>query len=168
MTPGRPVFVTLGRHPFEVGVLAACIIVGTVMGVWGVRPPSMARGLPEPLLTVWLILIALGGLIGLVGAYWRGDLADGLLVELAGVCAVAAATTLYAVVLIAANPWPASIGSAGLMLGIGAGALGRTVQCLIGYRRVRGGRVEQVRVELPLLVEDGPPADGQPDVRPDP
>lgn len=156
----RPVYLTPGRHPFEVCVLAACVLVGTAMSISGTRPPSMARGLPEPLLTAWLILIAAGGLVALVGVYWRGDVADGLLVEVGGVCAVAAAMTLYSLVLLAANPWPNAIGSAGLLAGIAAGALWRTVQCVLGYRRVRAGRVEHVTVDLPLLVEADGPGDG--------
>ena len=155
----RPVYITPGRHPFEVGVLLACVLVGTVMTVGGTRPPSLMRGLPEPLLTAWLLLIALGGVAGLIGAYWRGDVGDGLLIEVGGVCAVAAAMTLYSVVLVAANPWPNSLGSAGLLAGIAIGATGRTVQCVTEYRRLRGGRVERVQVDLPIVVEGEPPGD---------
>jgi hypothetical protein len=153
----RPVFITPGRHPFEVGPLLACVLVGIVMGIGGVRPPTMTRGLPEPLLTVWLILIAAGGLVGLVGAYWRGAVDDGLLVEFAGTLAVGAACTLYVIALLAGNPWPASVGSAGLLAGIAGGALGRAAQCVIEFRRVRRGVMHTVRLELPLLTEDGPP-----------
>jgi hypothetical protein len=152
----RPVLITPGRHPFEVGPLAACAIVGGVMAIAHVRPPSLAAGLPEPLMTAWLALVAAGGAIGLLGVYWRGAVDDGLLIEFAGVAAVAAACTLYVAALFAGNPPAVAFGAGGLLAGLAGGGWWRAVQCLTDWRRVHAGSVEQVRVDIPLVTE-GPP-----------
>jgi hypothetical protein len=147
-------------------VLLACLLVGASMAIAGVRPPSLARSLPEQVMTAWLILVAVGGGVGLVGAYWRGTVDDALLIEFAGVMAIAAACTLYVVALFALNPLSTAIGAAGLLAGIAAGAWFRAVQCVLDRRRVRGGVVSTVGNldgDLPVLVEperDQPSGDG--------
>jgi hypothetical protein len=153
------VYVTPGRHPFEVGPLLACALVGGGMALFRLRPPSIVSGLGEPILTVWLALVAVGGVVGLVGCFWRGAVTDGLLVEFAGVLAVGMACLLYVAAIFAANRFGAAFASGGLLAGIAFGALGRAAQCAIEYRRVRRGVTEQVRVDLPLIVEPEPGGD---------
>lgn len=157
MTRRRPVLITPGRHPFEVGPLAACAIVGGVMAIAHIRPPSLANGLPEPLMTAWLALVAAGGALGLLGAYWRGAVDDGLLIEFAGVAAVAAACTMYVAALFAGNSPAVAFGAGGLLAGLAGGAWWRAGQCLTDWRRVRGGSVEQVHIDIPLVTERPPP-----------
>jgi hypothetical protein len=160
MTP-RPVYVTPGRQPFEVAVLAACLIVGTSLAVTGLRPPTLTRGLTEPILSVWLILMAVGGGVGLLGVYWRGSLSDGMLIEFAGVVAVAGSCLLYVAALFALNPLANALGSGGLLAGIAAGAAWRAVQTALDWRRVRRARVSDVDLGVPLLVEpEDPPQTG--------
>jgi hypothetical protein len=149
----RPVYITPGRHPFEVAPLFACAVVGGVMTAARLRPPSLLAGYPQTIITAWLLLVALGGLVGLIGAYWRGAVDDGMLIEFAGVASVAAACLLYCVALYATQPITSAFTAAGLLSGLGAGALWRAAQIVLDWRRVRAGVVQQVRVELPLLVE---------------
>ena len=153
MSPRRPVYITPGRHPFEVGPLLACAVVGGGMSVFQLRPPTITAGLVEPVLTVWLALVAIGGAVGLVGCFWRGAVTDGLLVEFAGVLAVGMACLLYVAALFAINPFGNAFASAGLLAGLAGGALCRAAQCVIEYRRVRRAVAANVRVDLPLLVE---------------
>jgi hypothetical protein len=157
VNPRRPVLITPGRHPFEVVPLAACALAGSYMAVSGVRPPSMTAAMPEPVLTAWLALVAVGGALGLLGVYWRGDVADGLLIEFAGVSAVALACTLYVAVLFVGNPVGVAFGAAGLLAGLAGGAGWRAGQCLTDWRRVHRGAVTAVRIELPLVTEERPP-----------
>lgn len=158
----RPVFITPGRHPFEVAPLAACVLAGGVMAISGVRPPSIANGLPEPLMTAWLALVAVGGLIGLLGVYWRGPVDDALLIEFAGVAAVAAAATLYVAALFAGNAPAVAFGAGGLLAGLAGGGWWRAVQCLTDWRRVRAGSVEDGHGDIPLVTE-GPPGEQGPE-----
>lgn len=151
----RPVYITPGGNPFEVAPLFACTIVGGVMTAARLRPPSLLAGYPETIITAWLLLIAFGGLVGLIGVYWRGSLDDGLLIEFAGVGCVAAACLLYCVALYATQPIASAFTAAGLLSGLGAGAAWRAVQLVTDWRRVRHGVVQQVSIELPLIVEGG-------------
>lgn len=156
MAPRRPVYVTPGSHPFEVMILAACVAVGAILAVTGYRPPTLVRGLPESLMTAWLALVSVGGAVGLVGAYWRRALDDALLIEFAGVVAIASACSLYVVSLFALNPASTAAASGGLLAGIAAGAWCRAVQCLLDRRRVRSAERAQHAepvARLPLLVE---------------
>jgi hypothetical protein len=161
VNPRRPVLITPGRHPFEVAPLTACVVAGSYMAVSQVRPPSMAAAMPEPLLTAWLALVALGGAIGLAGVYWRGHVGDGLLIEGAGVTAIAAACTLYVVVLFAGNPVSTAFAAAGLLAGLAGGGWWRAGQCLTDWRRLHAGAVTSVRIDLPLVTEERPHDDEQ-------
>jgi len=151
MTP-RPVYVTPGRHPFEVALLAACLAVGALLVITGSRPPSLTRGLPEAVVTVWLALVAVGGATGLLGVYWR-RLDTGLLIEFAGVVAISAACALYVAALFALNPLPTALGTGGLITGVAAGAAWRAGQCIADLLRLRRAVVAPVEIELPLLVD---------------
>lgn len=147
MTPRRPVFITPGNHPFEVMILLACVVAGGAMIVTGLRPPSLLRGLPEQVMTVWLALIAVGGIVSLLGAFWRHDVADGLLIEAAGLIAISAACTLYVIALFALNPIGNALASAGLLTGIAGGAWYRMAQCLLDRRRLLAA-VQSISSEL--------------------
>lgn len=151
----RPVLITSGRHPFEVWPLFACTVVGGVMAIAPAsRPRTITTSLPEPLLVAWLVLMSLGGLAGLVGSHWTRRIDTGLLVEAAGVLAVACMCTLYVLVLAAADPQRA-FAAGGLLAGIGGGAWHRVGQIIDERRRLARARVEAppVLVDLPLLVE---------------
>lgn len=151
----RPVFIASGRHPFEVGPLLGCLIVGVLLAVADERPPSMTRLLPEPMLTGWLVILAAGGFTGLVGSWWRGDVDDALLIEFAGVLAVATMCTVYVIVLFAASPYQA-VTAGGLLAGIAGGAWWRAGQCVRDWRKLRRPSVEDVPLTLPLVVEPLP------------
>lgn len=154
MNRARPVYVRL-HGPFELSVLWACTIVGSTLAVSGVRPPSVARGLDDPLLTGWLVMLAVGGLVGLVGCYWRGrDLADRLVAEFAGMVAIGCACSLYVAALFAGNPPHLAFASGGLLAALAAGAWWRAGQCVVDWLRLRRARPARVRVDLPLMVED--------------
>lgn len=158
MNPRRPVFITTGRHPFEVGPLVACTLVGTVLALSDSRPPSMTRLLPEPWATAWLLALAAGGAVGLVGAYWRGDVDDSLLIEFGGLSLVATMCAVYVVVIFAANPGSV-ITAGGLLAGIAGGAGVRCGQIIRDWLRIRQARAVVIRTDVPLLADDQPPED---------
>ena len=149
----RPVYVPPGRHPFEVAPLAACAVSGTFMSISGLRPPSLLDGYPDTIVIAWLALIGAGGVVGLVGAYWRGSVDDGLLVELSGVAAVAGGCLLYVTGLYATRPIGSAFAAGGLLTGLALGAAWRACQCWRDWRKVRRARIENVRVDIPLLTE---------------
>lgn len=137
MSPLRTLRIMPGRHPFEVALLAACAIVGGVMVATGIRPPSVQAGYAETVVTAWLACVAVGGLVGLLGVYWRGSPDDGLLVEAAGVGAIAAACLLYVVGLYVTQPLGGAFTAGGLLAGIAAGGAWRLAQCVNGWRKIR-------------------------------
>lgn len=153
MSPLRRLHVVPGRHPFEVALLAAFVIVGGVMVVTGIRPPSLQRGYAETVVTVWLACVAAGGLIGLLGVYWRGRPDDGLLVEALGVGAIAAACLLYVVGLWVTQPIGGAFTAGGFLTGIGAGGTWRLVQCVNGWRKIRAA-LAGMSVDAEPRVED--------------
>ncbi len=154
-------YVTPGRHPFEVAPLLACALVGGVMVVADLRPPSLLAGYAHGLLTAWLAMIALGGVVGLVGVYWRGALDEALLIEFVGVGFVAAACLLYTAAMYVTQPISAAFTAAGLLTGLGVGAAWRAVQCLRDCQRVRRGVMLRPHTDLPLLTDaDDPGPDG--------
>lgn len=153
VNPRRPVFITTGRHPFEVGPLLACALVGTILALSDGRPPSMTRLLPEPWLTAWLLALSVGGAVGLVGAYWRGDIDDSLLIEFAGLSLVATMCALYVAVLFAANP-SSVITAGGLLAGITGGAGVRCGQIIRDWLRIRRARSVVISTDLPLLADE--------------
>ncbi|MEV4122939.1 hypothetical protein [Micromonospora sp. NPDC049645] len=155
----RAILIAGGRHPFEQWPLLACVVVGSVLILApSLRPPSLAGTMPGVLLVCWLLLLAAGGLAGLVGGHWSGDVEAGLLIEAAGVLAVGCMCTLYVLGLAVANPATA-LTAGGLLAGLGAGALHRCGQIVGELRRIARAEVLGVSVEVPLLVDPAAPGD---------
>lgn len=164
MTP-RPIYITTSRHPFIVSVLVACLVAGTWMAIAGLRPPSLARGLPETVMTAWLVILAVGGAVGLTGVFWRGAIDDALFIEACGLAGVGAAASLYVIVLFTLNPLGSAVSAGGLLSGVAIGAISRAVQCVIERRRVRGSRQTRQTLRfgadpgIPVLATDDAPDD---------
>lgn len=148
---GRPVQVTTGRHPFEIAILAATVFVGLVLAVTGRAPRSAEETMGHAVLTLWMTLLSLAGLIALVGAWWRGRIETGLRVEMAGVLLLAAGVSMYVIAVFTVSGWAALV-AGGFVAAIAVGAWARAVQIGLDLRRIdRAGRVQAI----PLLGEGG-------------
>jgi len=131
---GRPLVVAGGRQPFEVAILCAAVVIGGLFAV-GVESPNLAELLPRWVAPVWAAVLALGAGVALVGL-WRRDLLDGLLIERAGLYAVAAELAVYAVAVLITG-WPRGIVVGTLIAAIAVAAAVRVAQIHWDVRRLR-------------------------------
>ncbi len=148
--------ITTGRHPFQVAVVAACPVTATAVLVSGELPPSLATALPG-LGNVWLGILLAGGVTAQVGAYWRGRLDTGLIIEAGGMCLLAAMLTVYVCALIWING-AAAVAPAAFMGGMSVAAWWRIMQLANDVRKVWRARAEGLTSTVRVLRDPGPPA----------
>lgn len=115
------------RHPFELFFLYVVIfsaVVGLVTPV--VRPGSIQEGIGPVGTYVWYGALLAGGLVAMLGIFWR-DRATGLVMEALGLFTSGVATLFYGaaalVILGGVVAYPASS-----LFGYGAAAIWRSVQ----------------------------------------
>lgn len=122
------------RHPFEVAMLCAAVVVGFSRAL---APTSGAiqRGLPLPVTVSWYSLLAVGGIICLVGIYWR-EKVTGLIVERAGLCLLTAGALAYSIVLVTVGGW-SGVAAGAFILAFGIAAALRSIDIGRILRRVR-------------------------------
>lgn len=77
----RPILILVGRQrPHHVLLLAYGLGIGvSYLGGW--IPDFHAGPLGEPVVTAWMAGLTVSGVVGLAGAYWRGQIRTGLLLE---------------------------------------------------------------------------------------
>lgn len=91
--------ITTGRHPYQVLTAAAGPLAALVIAVGGSPPLSLVTALPHPWTEFWLALLAVGGIVTLVGSYAHGELDNMLITEAGGVALYASMITIYAAAL---------------------------------------------------------------------
>jgi hypothetical protein len=148
----HPVTVTTGRHPWQVMSLAGIGCAGVAMLATGLVPRSMQGLHSPPLVYCWEALLALGGVAGLVGTWWRGELEIGLIIEGGAHLMVACMLTFFVVVAVTTNPTGAL--AVGLFIG-GMSAAGwwRVAQVWRDVRRLNRATASGTVATVPLLVE---------------
>ena len=100
-------------HPFEVFIPFLCVLAGIPLLFSGPAPGTIEESLPEFLVTLWGIELALGGALTLTGIG-----VGSRPMEKFGLSLLAAASTVYALVLLATS-WPVAIVSAAIVAGFG-------------------------------------------------
>src|SRR5437868_796326 len=93
--------VPIDRNPLEVYLLGLCVLAG-VSGVYALAsgvPP--ADHTPPAMSLIFSVLLVLGGIGGIAGAFWR-DAITGVLIVRAAMIPVAAGSLAYAVALLGA------------------------------------------------------------------
>lgn len=88
------------RHPFETYLLALAAISGLPLIIGEPTSGTIDEALPYPLVLVWGLMLLVGSTIALVGLYWRGRSATGLVLERAGLIGVGGASLVYATALV--------------------------------------------------------------------
>jgi hypothetical protein len=89
------------QHPFQVLFCLACVVVGLILAASDTKPQSIAAAMPGFVQGAWQVLLVVGGSVGLTAAFWRGNLATALAVELGALIALGAALSMYCIALFA-------------------------------------------------------------------
>lgn len=90
MTPVATVF---RRNPFQVWLLAACVLAG-ITGIIAPDEGSVARQLSGGMQLYWYLSLLIGSAIALAGMWWRDPL-TGVLIERAGLVILGPAALVY-------------------------------------------------------------------------
>lgn len=122
----RGVRVVRGRNPFEMFILAACILTGASTLFGGADPPALQQALPGWMVTVWSCVLCGGGALALGGVLTRSP-GLGMLVERIGLVVLFGPALSYAAAIVIAN------GTAGITSGVvtgsfAAAAIARAIQ----------------------------------------
>lgn len=100
-----------GRHPFQTYIMSLCIVSGLPLLLGHVTSGAIEESVPHWMAVCWGGALLVGSVIGMAGAYWRGNYANGLTFESVGLSLVGCAALAYAVVLLIsawdARPWDA-------------------------------------------------------------
>jgi hypothetical protein len=150
----RPVQVATGRSsPFEVMILAAAVIAGSVLLTMQLSPRSVASALHPVIQQVWQYELLIGGVVGLVGVFWPGSLYASLKVERIGMIILATATTMYTIALATVS------GSQAITAGSFVGAIAvaswvRFAQIVRDLSRATRAAREGRTAEVRLLAEE--------------
>ncbi len=100
----RPIIVVTGsRRPHELLLLAFSLIAGLAFLLGAPRPASMGDSMGDWFTTLWAFGLLFTGLIGLVGSFWRGSVARGLLLERSAMLLGAGAAMGYAIQVYSTN-----------------------------------------------------------------
>lgn len=87
------------RHPFQVWILAACLISGISTAVFDAGPATLRELLPVWAFWLWGAVLMMGGFFGLLGAFWE-DRITGLLMERLALIAISGGSMVYAVTVV--------------------------------------------------------------------
>lgn len=107
------------RHPFETYLLVLAAVSGLPLLFGRANSGSMAAAMPELAVLAWGAMLVLGSTLALIGLYWRGMSATGLLLERAGLIGVGGAAIIFSAVALASIGLDASF-SACITAGFGA------------------------------------------------
>lgn len=130
-----PIVVTSGKTPFEVTILSATAAAGIALTLAGTRPRSVSEAMPTTVQVTWQAALVLTGVAGLVGVYWRGEVATGLGVELGALVGLGTATCMYTIALIAISGVQA-IAAASFVSAIGVASWLRAAEIVRDLRRL--------------------------------
>lgn len=99
----KRIIILSGAKPFEIMTLLASALLGALyLGTFAIDPlgPSTIHHILVwiPIVIGWYLLLLIGGVVGLVGVYWRNVL-TGMLIERIGLSSVAFAISVYVLAL---------------------------------------------------------------------
>ncbi len=154
--------ITTGRHPYQVLTAAAGPLAATVIAVGGSPPASLILALPHPWTEFWLALLAVGGIVTLVGAYGRGDLDNMLITEAGGVALYTSMITIYAAALFL-SAGLAAAAAGGFLTALAAAGWWRVGQIVNDVRKVWAARAAgSCTAQVELLTDPDDPEPGRP------
>jgi hypothetical protein len=121
------------RHPFQVFLMGASVVSGSVGLIVAGTSPSLARVLDSPTLLLWQLGLAISGVLGLVAAVKaRSDEAWSMLLERLALLVIGPYACIYG--LIVGTTSPGGLAVAPILTGYGTACLWRAWQV---HRRVK-------------------------------
>jgi hypothetical protein len=146
-----------GRHPFQVLTAVACPLVAAAVLISGQAPRSLDEALPGNLKDIWLIGLAVAGIVTNFGAYWRWELDTGLIVEGGGIALLGSMLTIYVAALFLVSG-AAAAAAGGFILMLALGAWWRAGQIVRDVRKVWRAQREGLTAQVRLMADpDAPP-----------
>jgi uncharacterized membrane protein len=144
--PVRRLIIPGRQRPHQVIVLIFATFTGLSIALRQAPEPKSLDSLISPwVLGIWYTLLLIGGVVGLLGSYWRRDPYRGLSMEWASMVMLTFALTLYAIAIFV------SAGVAGLSAG--GAVLAWAASC--------AWRWGQIRLDLKTLRQAPDPSDAQ-------
>lgn len=135
----RPIIVITGRErPHELALLAFSAVAGALFLAGVPVPPSIVESMRPPWNVLWCAGLALSGIVGLVGCYWRGNLIVALGVERTGLLFNAACYFTYAVMVFTFNGWNAFF-AAGFCVSVAVADVARSLRISNDLRNIGKG-----------------------------
>jgi hypothetical protein len=141
-TPGTPkppqpvILIHDGRHPLVLLIMAAACFSG-ILGIFGAPNPNAVidKLIPEPWRTAYYLLLALSGLVTLVGV-WLPKLRDRLSVEQIGLWFLSGTLLIYPIAIYAFYPGRLGFGGVISCL-VGIGGLWRITEIILELKKLR-------------------------------
>lgn len=90
--------------PAEPFLLILCALQGYLFMAGVARPESLIATLTLPWRNLWASLLLFGGLLALLGIYWKGDATTGFEFRRVGLCACATSSLTYGAILVLIGP----------------------------------------------------------------
>ncbi len=129
------------RHPFETYLLVLATVSGVPLLFGQSNSDGIEQALPTLLVHAWGGMLAVGSLLALIGLYWRGHSATGLLLERTGLIGVGGAAIIYTTAILL------HVGLGGLFSGCIIGGFG--LACFAQARRIS----QRIRAVLAQIEE---------------
>jgi len=153
--------ITTGRHPYQVLTAAAGPLSALAIAFTGSPPASLSRALPHPWTEFWLVLLAVGGIVTLVGSYAHGDLDDMLITEAGGVALYASMISVYAAALFLVSGANAAA-AGGFLTALAVAGWWRLGQIVRDVRRVWAAVAAGACTQADVLTDPDNPEPGRP------
>lgn len=124
------------RHPldkpFELFLLALCLLQGVGILLTGPPPESISAILDQRLILLWGGLLAIGSFAALLGIFWRGRIISSYIIEQVGLILCGGGTLVYGLAVFNLASWRGSFaGGISLAFSLACVVRTRTLQRLI-------------------------------------
>lgn len=126
------------RHPFQIYILALCLLTGipTMLGI-APKPGAIESLVPPLIAVVWSYTLVIGAAMGLGGSFWRNR-GTGLILEQLGLSFAGYSCLFYAVILVVYAWAQGGLVAASVITGFGLSCLIRSHQIQQYLNRVNG------------------------------
>lgn len=106
-----------GRHPFQIYMLALCVVSGAPYLFGYATAEAVEKQLPVFLALAWGLMLFFGAAIALVGSYWKGSIANALTMERVGLSSTGGAAVVYGLCIVGTRSLFAPLFMVGLHIG---------------------------------------------------
>lgn len=106
-----------GRHPFQIYMLALCVVAGAPYLFGYATAEAVEKQLPVFIATTWGVLLFFGATIALLGSFWKGSIANALTAERVGLSLTGGSALVYGLCVVGARSLIAPLLVVGIHLG---------------------------------------------------